>query len=152
MISWFLNNSQSIVAVLELAGLAVMGFFVFTGFFGSKTNDRRSESDKVADGLIGRLQLTVDQNAKDMAAMVVRIDAQQKEIHQLQGQNDAYLKIITLREPAVAKVFDDAPAIFAIARENNQYSKANNEAIKNLTNTIEMFINRLPPLMPSMTA
>lgn len=151
MIGWFLGNLQAVIGALELCGFALIGIFAFTGLWSGKDNDRRTESDKVADGLIGRLQKTVDQNATDMSAMNVRIDSQQREIHILQGQNDAYLKIITLRDPAVKKIFDDAPEIHQLIRDTNNVAHSQLEATKNLTVAMEQFINRLPPLMPVMT-
>lgn len=151
MIDWVTQHLEGIIAFGELAGFIVMGLFAFTGIFSTKQSERRGESDRVADTLIERLQKTVDKNADDMTAMSARIDDQQKEIHQLQGKNEAYLQIITLRDPNVAKVFEEAPVIHGIIRENNVLAKGQLEALKQLTETIEKFINSLPPLMPSVT-
>jgi len=151
MIAWALQNGAEILAVLEFFGLVLLGVFAFTGVFDTKLSDRRNESDKVADGLIDRLQKTVDQNAKDMLAMSARIDDQQKEIHVLQGKNEAYLQIITLRDPVVKKVFDEAPEIYQIARETHGYAKAQADSLKKLTDTMEEFLNRMPAVMPTMT-
>lgn len=151
MLTWISQHIEAIVAFGELAGFAFMGLFAFTGIFSSKQSERRTESDDLADGLINRLKQTVDQQTIDMQTMSKRIDDQQKEIHTLQGKNEAYLQIITLRDPEVAKVFAEAPGIHVIIRDTNKLAKDNLEALKNLTETMEKFINNLPPLMPSMT-
>ncbi len=155
MLHWFITN---IVGILEILALALIGAFAAFGYWGGKDSTRQEKSDQIADGLIDRLQKTVDQNTKDMAAQTVRIDNQQKEIHQLQGQNDAYLKIITLRDPATLKVFEEAPEIYLIARETNEFAREIKEmvakqaqATTSLTAAMEDFINRLPPLTAAMT-
>jgi hypothetical protein len=150
MTEWLLNNLQTIIGVAELLGFAAIGGLIIFGVFGSKLGDRRAESDRVADGLIERLQKTVDQNAVDMTAMGKRMDDQQKEIHLLQGQNEAYLKLISLRDPKIAAIFDEAPEIYTIARETHALAQAQVDALKRLTDTMEEFINRLPPLTPIM--
>ncbi len=148
MLQFFQQNLNPV----EIASTVVAGIFVILGLFGMGTRQRRQENDGLADSLISRLQKTVDQNAKDMQAMSARIDDQQKEIHVLQGKNEAYLQIITLRDPATAKVFDEAPEIYKIARETHEFAKQQVEALKALTNTMEKFINNLPSVMPTMTA
>lgn len=138
---------QNLPTIMALAGWGIAGSFVLIGMFGISARSRRKESDELADGLIGRLQTTVNQNATDMKVMGERIDAQQKEIHQLQGKNDAYLQIITLRDPQTAKVFAEAPKIFAVAENTNTLTKANNVAIAELTNKISDFIEALRPVL-----
>lgn len=139
-------------ATIEFIILVIGGIFAFTGVFSTKQSDRRNESDKVADGLIERLTKTVNQNVDDMKAMTIRIDDQQKEIHILQGKNEAYLQIINLRDPGVAKVFEAAPEIQQIIRDIKQLALDQSEALTNLTNAIETFINNLPPLTATMRA
>ena len=152
MITWIFDNSQNIISVGEFVIIVIGGIFFALGTFGGKVTDRRNDSDKVADGLITRLQQTVDQNATDMTAMSARIDDQQKEIHILQGQNEAYFKIITLTNPEAAKVFDEAPEIYKIVRDTHAAVVAQAQALTSLTKAIETFINSLPPLMPVMKA
>lgn len=158
MIASFLQNASGIIAIIEILGFVVMGLFVFTGIFGSKNNERRTEADRIASELIERLKEKVEQLEQDMTEhtqqrdielkdMTERLEAHQKEIHQLQGSNDAYLKILTLRDPAAQKVFSEAPAIFEIAKENNQLSRNNGESIIKLTNTLNQFIENLRPIL-----
>lgn len=147
MISWLFSNVQNLVAVLEMLGFAVLGVLVFMGFFGSKNNDRRAESDTLADGLINRLKQTVEQQTADIASMTTRMDDQQKEIHVLQGKNEAYLQILTLRDPAATKVFEAAPEIHRIIRETAVATKHNGDAMQDLTKTLSRFIDTLQPLL-----
>ena len=150
MLTWVLGNGQNIVAVLEILGFAVIGGFVFLGWFGGLDNTRRTESDSLADGLIKRQQQTIEQMGEDIKKLQADRDTQQKEIHVLQGQNEAYLKIITLRDPQTAKVFEEAPEIYQIARDTKVLAEKQLDAISGLTKAMEEFINRLPPLMPVM--
>lgn len=150
MFSFLFDNPQKIVAGAEILGFAILGILAFSGIFSTKNKDRRNESDKLADGLINRLKETLDQQAKDMTKMSERIDTQQKEIHHLQGQNEAYLTILSLRDPATAKVFEEAPEIFTVARETNEMVHTNNEVVKELTKSLTEFINTFQPLVLSM--
>lgn len=143
MINWLAQNG---LAALGFGGYVIIGGLALLGYF-RKDDSRQAQSNQVADGLIDRLQKTVDQNGKDMTAMSARIDDQQKEIHQLQGSNDAYLKIITLRDPATAKVFEEAPAIYAIVRETNGDVKAAASSLDELTQTLSRFIDALQPVL-----
>lgn len=151
MITWVYQNIQSIVAGGEFIIIAVGGFFFVMGGFGGKLNDRRKESDQVADGLIVRLQKTVDQNAIDMGAMNRRIDDQQKEIHLLQGKNQGYLEVLSLRRPDIDDIFKDAPLVHQIIRDTNKQVGEQAKALTDLTKAIETFINNLPPLTATMT-
>lgn len=143
----FLQNLNPI----EVTAAIIGGVFVVLGMLGMGAKQRREESEGLADGLIKRLQLTVDQNAKDMTAMSSRIDEQQKEIHQLQGKNEAYLQIISLRDPAIAEVFKAAPDVFIVARETNNLVKAQAAALQSLTKAVEDFIHRLTEAVPTTT-
>lgn len=147
MLSWILSNG---ITLLGFGGYAVVGALVILGYF-RQDDGRLKASEELASNLINRLQQTVEQNSKDMTAMSKRMDDQQKEIHLLQGKNEAYLQIITLRDPDVAKVFDEAPEIYKIARETHEYAKAQADALKKLTDTMEEFLNRMPAVMPVMT-
>lgn len=138
---------QNLPTIMALAGWGVAGSFVLLGMFGMSARMRRKESDELADGLINRLQQTVDANAKEITVMTTRIDLQQKEIHQLQGKNQAYLEIISLRDPNTAKVFEMAPEVFATARDTNTVAKKNNESIEELTRTLAHFIDTLQPIL-----
>lgn len=138
---------QAIIQFLELAGLAIMGFFVITGIFGNKNKDRIKEKDDLADSLITRLQQTVDQQSKDMESMKCMLNDQQKQISILQGQNEAYQKLITLRDPATEKVFKEAPDIFHLAREGSQIQKATLQSVEQLSEKIIELIVELRPLL-----
>ena len=149
MLSWVLQNGP---VILAFGGYFIAGILVFLGYLGMGSSDRRKESEELADSLINRLQQTVEQLTTDIKKLQTDRDAQQKELHVLQGQNEAYLKIITLRDPATAKVFEEAPEIFQLARDTYDLAKSQANSLKKLTDTMEEFLNRMPPVMPVMTS
>jgi hypothetical protein len=159
MIEWLINNG---VVALGFGGYAVTGLFVvlvMLGYFKDKDDSRRDESDGLADTLINRLKQTVEQQQRDITAgqeaqktMTERFESQQKEIHLLQGQNETYVKILALRDKNTEQVFNEAPSIFAIAKETNARVRQHGEAIESLTKTLENFITTLRPMLIHLAA
>lgn len=155
------STTTTIGAVANLVGIfgyLVGGFFVFFYFWNKTDSARRKENDRIAAELIRNLEKKVEQMEADMAAhtlardeeiseLTEKLTAQQREIHLLQGQNEAYLKILTLRDPTAQKVFEEAPEVFKIAKENNKISTGNSLAIEGLTKTIARFIDTLQPVL-----
>lgn len=158
MLNFLFNNSQGIVAILEIAGFAVMGILVFTGAFSGKTRERRTEADDLSDKLITRLQQTVDQQAKDLDKMREDMnehtkarDAEVKELRDqlkhLQGRNGVLEDLFKGRDPQMQMFLKDAPELMTIARANNSLAKENSEAITHLTQKLAQFIDTLQPLL-----
>lgn len=152
MLNWILSNAQGLVAIIEVLGFAGLGVLVLTGSFSGEAKRMQGESDRVAQDLISNYRITIEEQEKKISGLLVKEVEQGKQIAHLEGQLKVLADMVALRDPQTASVFSEAPEIFKLARENNQYSKANNAAIERLTNTIEEFINRLPPLMPAMHA
>ena len=140
----WISNAQNFASVLGFLGYAGFGGMVLLGYF-KKDNNRSQESDEIADTLIGRLKEMIEQQKKDLGEMTVRLDTQQKEIHQLQGQNEAYLKILALRDPATERVFKEAPEVFQMVRENR-------ETLTHLAETMASFIEAINPILVHLGA
>lgn len=155
MMDWITHYGMQ---ALGIGGYFVVGLFVFLGYFKRSTDDRRSEADKLADGLITRLQQTVDQQAKDMTALqeqmnkhTVQRDAEIKDLRgkvdHLTGRNGVLEDLFKGRDPAMQTFLKEAPTLITIARENNGLAKEMADGLGSLENTLMKFVDTLQPLL-----
>jgi uncharacterized coiled-coil protein SlyX len=136
--------------VVAWGGYLVAGILAIAGIFNMQRQKQRADNDQTAANLINNLKITVDLQEKELVSLRLREVDQGKQIAHLQGQVKVLSDILQGRDPQQMEVFKQAPAIFDIARENNKMSRANNEAITKLTETISIFIESLQPLMNTL--
>ncbi len=151
MITWLINNG---IVVLGFGGYAAAGLYfalVSLGFFKDKDDNRRDESDGLADTLINRLKETVEQLQKDFASsetaraqMAQQHEIQQKEMSEKYKDLQEDIKLLqdtlALRDEAAQRVFKQAPTIFALAEDHYALSKATAESLGELVKSMNTFI------------
>lgn len=140
--------------ILTISGWAVAGIFVIIGFFGQGNKTRKEESDKLADGLINRLQQTVEQQTKDIFKMqqdmVENTKNRDEEIRKLsddlkhmQGRNAVLEDLFKGRDPAMQVFLKDAPHLFEITEQNNNFAKVTHDAITELAKAMKDLVERI---------
>lgn len=146
--------SQNYLNILGLGGYVIAGILAFLGIFNVQLNSRRKENEALTNELITKLDRKVKDQAEEIELVRQQtkdhaierdnqIRALQDDIKTLSGKNELLENLFKGRDPIMQTVFKEAPEIFAIARENNIYSKANNVALTELTQTIKDFIATL---------
>lgn len=142
------------MALLGIGGYVVAGIFAFYGFFNKSSNDRRKENENLTSDLIKNLDRKVLEQINELNLLRNQIkdhalerESQvrvlQDEMKSLIGKNELLEKLFQGRDPTQQEMLKEVPEMFAIARENHQYSKANNAALVNLTKVITEFIETL---------
>lgn len=155
MLNWILQNG---LTVLGFGGYALVGLLAILGYFKKGSDDRRSEETKLADGLITRLQQTVDQNAKDMLKMQADMEKHTKDrdeqirklsddLKHMQGRNSVLEDLFKGRDPAMQAFLKDAPSLIGIARENNGLAKEMAQGLGSLESTLAKFVDTLQPIL-----
>lgn len=141
--------NETLALTLEIIGFGgyiVGGAFAVYGIFDMRARTLRTANEETARNLIANLQATVTQQEKVAAKQEKDLGNLRDQLNHMSGRNSVLEDILKGRDPAMAAVFKEAPAIFEIARQNHAMSKSTNEAIVKLTTTLEEFLNRLPPL------
>lgn len=142
------------VWIFTLGGWAVAGVFIIIGFFGQSSKLRREEADKLADGLIQRLNQTVEQQTKDIAKMQADMEAHTKsrdeeirklsdDLKHMQGRNAVLEELFKGRDPQMQAFLKDAPMLMEIAQSNNQLAKATNESVGSLADAVRELVERI---------
>jgi uncharacterized protein YPO0396 len=146
---------MTVTTLVTLGGWLAAGGLAVFGLFNMTARQRRKESDDLADGLIKRLQQTVDQQAADLKRMQDEMtkhtqmrDSEIKElsgkVSHLQGRNSVLEDILKGRDPLQSEFFKASPKLFEIATENNRLAKETSEAISELVDAIEKILPHLP--------
>lgn len=151
-------NTEILLGAVALSGYVVAGVFAFRGQWDAASKQKREEADKLADGLITRLQQTVEQQSKDLETMKGEMDRHTKErnaevqqlrddLKHLQGRNSVLEDLFKGRDPAMQSFFKDAPKLFDMAETNHGLINETNAEIKNLAQTLAKFVDAIQPVL-----
>lgn len=128
--------------IFTILGWGVAGVFVFMGFFGQNSKQRKEESDKLADGLIQRLKETVDQQGKDNLALSAKLDQTTKELHIMQGRNSVLEGLFNGSENSIMAFLKQAPELLQVAQQNHELAQSTNAAIGRLAEAMTSLVER----------
>ncbi|MDE2022414.1 MAG: hypothetical protein KGI71_05900 [Patescibacteria group bacterium] len=134
---------QNIGWILTISGWAVAGFFVFLGFFGGGSKARREEAEKLADGLIQRLNQTVDQQGKDIEMLKTQLIDHKSQIDHFKGRNAVLEELFKGRDPQMQAFLKDAPHLMEIAQSNNELANSTNKAVGSLADAVRELVERI---------
>lgn len=151
MIGWFFNNAQTLMAIVEFFVIAVGGFFIFTGVIGGKSKEIHQESDGVQQTLINNYRTLIEDQNKKIQDLTTNEILAGREISHLQGQVKTLTEILQGKDPKMQVFLTAAPHLVEIAEENNKLAKETAQSMKMLVDTMERFINNLPPMTPTIT-
>lgn len=136
--------------LVTFGGYILAGGLFILGLFGMGARQKRGDDDKLTQNLISNYRLTVEQQEKQIRELSEKEVAQGKQIAHLEGQVKVLSDMVALRDPETQRVFKEAPAAFATARETHEMSKANGQKIDKLTETLTTFMQTLTRALPTL--
>lgn len=145
-----------IATIATLGGWAAFGVLAIVGLFSNQRRKRNIEDDQTAANLIANLRTTVDVQEKTIAQMRTDATVREKEsreethalrdqLNQMIGRNTFLEELFKGRDPLQQKMFEQAPAIFELVKDNHKMSQENGVAIANLTTAITELIKSITP-------
>ncbi len=130
-----------------ISGYLIAGAFALYTQYSKQKTQSKTEDDKVASNLINNLKITVDQQEKALKDTNIKLEQTTKDLHLMQGRNSVLEGLFNGNENSILAFLKQAPQLMEVASENHKLAVASNEALTNLTNTMNNFLLHIMPLM-----